>query len=238
MLNHLSPVPSPRLRRWALPVVAIGLATAVSACVSVPGSAVTGSAITGSGDLRTESRDVGGFSTIELLGNGDVIIEQDGTESLSVEAEDNLLPDLTSDVSNGTLQLGTADGVSLKPTRAITYRVTVKDLAGLQLSGSGSVTASRVTTPAISIDISGSGDVSIDGTADDQAVAISGSGNYRAGDLATLTSSAAISGSGNVSVDVRDAFDAEINGSGNVTYTGNPQISQNISGSGELRRGE
>ena len=228
MLNHSSPVPSPRMRRWALPVVAVGLATAASACSSA----------TGSGDLRTESRDVGGFSAIELLGSGDVIIEQDGTESLSVEAEDNLLPDLTSDVSDGTLQLGTVDGVSLKPTRAITYRVTVKDLAGVQLSGSGSVTASGITTPAISIDISGSGDVSIDGTADDQAVAISGSGNYRAGDLATLTSSAAISGSGNVSVDVRDAFESEINGSGNVTYTGSPRISQDISGSGELRRGE
>jgi Putative auto-transporter adhesin, head GIN domain len=233
MLNHSSPVPSPRMRRWALPFVAVGLATVVSAC-----SSATGSAVTGSGDLRAESRDVGGFSTIELLGSGDVIIEQDGTESLSIEAEDNLLPDLTSDVSNGTLRLGTVDGVSLDPTLAITYRVTVKDLSGLQLSGSGSVTAAGITTPAISIDISGSGDVNIDGTADDQTVTISGSGNYRAGDLATLTSSAAISGSGNVSVDVRDAFEAEIDGSGNVTYTGSPQISQDISGSGELRRGE
>jgi hypothetical protein len=232
MLNHRSPVPSPRVRRWALPFVAVGLATAVSAC-----SSTTGSAVTGSGDLHTESRDVGGFSTIELLGGGDVIIEQDGTESLSIEAEDNLLPDLTSDVSNGTLRLSTADGVSLDPTLAITYRVTVKDLSGLQLSGSGSASAAGITTPAIAIDISGSGDVSIDGTADDQTVTISGSGNYRAGDLVTLTSSAAISGSGNVSVNVRDDFEAEISGSGNATYTGDPQVSQNISGSGELRRG-
>ena len=232
MLNHSSPVPSPRMRRWALPVVAVGLATAASAC-----SSATGSAVTGSGDLRTESRDVGGFSAIELLGSGDVIIEQDGTESLSIEAEDNLLTDLTSDVSNGTLRLVTADGVSLHPTLAITYRVTVKDLAGLQLSGSGSVTAAGITTPAISIDISGSGDVTIDGTADSQTVTISGSGDYNAGDLGTRNSTAEISGSGNVTVHALDTLDAEISGSGNTTYTGTPQVTQDISGSGELRRG-
>jgi len=235
MLNHSAPIGPPRMRRWALPFVAVGLVTVVSACSSNSGS---DSVVTGSGTLRTESRDVGGFSTIELTGSGDVIIEQNGTESLSVEAEDNLLPDLTSDVSSGTLRLGTTDGANLDPTLAITYRVTVKDLAGLRLSGSGSVEAAGIATPAISIDISGSGDVTVDGTADDQTVTISGSGDYSAGDLTTKNSAAEISGSGNVTVNVRDVFEAEIKGSGNVTYTGSPQVSQDISGSGELRRGE
>jgi hypothetical protein len=220
------------MRRWAPPVVAVGLVIVVSAC-----SSTTGAAVTGSGTLRTESRDVDGFSIIELTGSGNVIIQQDGTESLSIEAEDNLLPHLTSDVSNGTLRLGTKDGVNLDPNRAVTYRVTVEDLAGLQLSGSGSVTAAGITTPAISIDISGSGDVTVDGTADSQTVTLSGSGNYNAGDLGTRNSSAEISGSGDVTVHALDTLEAEISGSGNATYTGNPQVSQNISGSGELRRG-
>jgi hypothetical protein len=221
------------MRRWALPFAAVGLATVVSAC-----SSISDSAVTGSGSLRTESRDVGDFSTIELTGSGDVIIEQNGTESLAISAEHNLLPDLTSDVSNGTLRLGTTEGADLQPTLPVTYRVTVKDLAGVGLSGSGSVTAAGVSTPAITIDISGSGDVRVDGTADDQTVVVSGSGNYNASRLATLNSSAQVSGSGNVSVNVRDAFEADINGSGNVTYTGDPQVSHDISGSGELRRGE
>jgi hypothetical protein len=233
MLNHPAPVPFPKMRGWALPVVAVALATAVSAC-----SSTTDSAVTGSGDLITESRDVDDFSTIALSGSGNVIIEQNGTESLSIEAEDNLLSVLTSDVSSGTLQLGTREGTTLRPTLPVTYHVTVEDLAGLQLSGSGSVTAAGITTPAISIDISGSGDVSVDGTADDQTVSISGSGNYSAGGLATLNSTTEVSGSGDVSVDVRDDFQAEITGSGNVTYTGDPQVSQDISGSGELRRAE
>jgi hypothetical protein len=166
-----------------------------------------------------------------------VIVEQGGTESLSIEAEDNLLPDLTSDTSSGTLRLGTREGVDLHPTLPFTYRVTVKDLAGLQLSGSGSVTAAGITTPAISIDMSGSGDVTIDGNADNQAVSLSGSGDYDAGNLVSRHSSAEISGSGDVTVNALETLEAEISGSGNATYTGNPQVSQNISGSGELRRG-
>jgi Putative auto-transporter adhesin, head GIN domain len=233
MLNHYASGPSRRTRRWALPFVAVSLAVVISAC-----SSTTGSAVTGSGNLRTESRDVGGFSTIELTGSGNVIIEQTGTESLSIEAEDNLLPDLTSDVSSGTLELGTTEGTDLQPTLPITYRVTVHDLAGLQMSGSGSVTAAGITTSAISIDISGSGDVTLAGTADDQTVTISGSGNYRAGDLATRNSTAAISGSGTITVDASDVLEAEISGSGDVSYIGDPQISQDISGSGELRRAE
>jgi hypothetical protein len=51
------------------------------------------------------------------------------------------------------------------PTRAITYRITVDDLAGIQLTGSGSVTAAGITTPALSNDISDSGDITIDGSA-------------------------------------------------------------------------
>jgi hypothetical protein len=233
MLNHSAAAPSPRMRRWALPVVAVGLATTIGAC-----SGTSSSSVTGSGELRTESRDIAGFSTIQVSGSGNVIIEQNGTESLSIEAEDNLLADLTSDVSDGTLRLGTTEGAALRPTLPITYRVTVEELAGVQLSGSGSVTAAGITTPAIAIDISGSGDVTVTGTADDQVVTISGSGDYDAGDLATLNSTAEISGSGNLFVDVRDAFEARIDGSGSVTYTGDPQVVQAINGSGELRRGK
>ncbi|MCW2682110.1 MAG: hypothetical protein JWP33_23 [Blastococcus sp.] len=231
MPKHSAPAAPARTRRWALPFVAVGLLTAVTAC-----SGVTGSGVTGSGSPRTESRDVSGFSTIELSGGGNLIIEQSGTESLSIEAEDNLLSDLTSEVANGTLRLGTEDGVTLAPTLPVTYRVTVEELAGLQLSGSGSVTAAGIAAPAISIDIRGSGDVTVSGTADTQTVTISGSGDYRGIDLISRHSSAEISGSGNVAVTALDVLDAEISGSGTATYAGNPRITQRMSGSGQLHR--
>jgi hypothetical protein len=49
-----------------------------------------------------ESRQVSGFTKIELSGSGELKIEQTGTESLTISAEDNVLPKITSEVSDNT----------------------------------------------------------------------------------------------------------------------------------------
>ena len=85
------------------------------------------SATRGSGQLATSQREVTGFTKVELTGQGDVIIEQTGSDSLTISAEDNLLPLLTSDISGDTLVLGTKPNTSIVTTKPITYSVTVKD---------------------------------------------------------------------------------------------------------------
>lgn len=205
---------------------AAALLVLVSAC----------STTNGSGALRTETRSVSGFSTVELTGIGDVLIQQTGTESLSVQAEDNLLPDLTSEVSDGTLRLGTKSGVNLRPTKPITYRLTVKDLTGLRVSGSGNQHATSIATPTLTVDISGSGDITAGGSADTQAVTISGSGNYNAAALASKNAAIRLLGSGDATLNVTATLHTELSGSGNITYSGTPEITTDNTGSGELRR--
>jgi hypothetical protein len=196
---------------------------------------VTSCSVTrGSGQLATESREVSGFTKVELSGTGELTIKKTGTESLTISAEDNLLPRLTSEVSNGTLILGAKPNTSILPTKPITYSVTVKELTGLAVSGSGGIQAPNLTTPALSIKISGSGTITTSGTVNDQDLEISGSGHYQAEQLMSKAVEAAISGSGTASVVATDALDAKISGSGTLTYSGNPQIKQEISGSGKL----
>ena len=189
---------------------------------------------TGSGNTGTETRPVSGFSNVELAGAGELIIEQTGTESLTIEADDNLLPLLTSEVSGDTLHLGVRPNTTLRPRQSIIYRLTVRQLAGLGISGSGTVTASKIQTSRLRTDISGSGPISITGSAVDQELEISGSGEYRAEELVSKTLRAQISGSGNAVVSVTESLDVEISGSGSLTYEGDPRISQQISGSGKL----
>jgi Putative auto-transporter adhesin, head GIN domain len=210
--------------KWRSVVVSGTLPLMVAAC----------STTTGSGTLRTQTRAVSGFTTVELTGVGDVLIEQNGTESLTIAAEDNLLPDLTSEVSDGTLRLGTRNGKNLAPTRGITYRVTVENLAGLRLTGSGSQTATKISATTIAIDITGSGNITTKGVADAQTVSISGSGKYSAGSLATKSTTAQISGNGDATLNVRDTLKVDISGSGSISYTGDPKVTQDISGSGKL----
>jgi Putative auto-transporter adhesin, head GIN domain len=202
----------------------------VAVMLLVAGCSIT----TGSGTVTTESRPVSGFSAVEISGVGELSIEQTGTESLSISAEDNVLPLLTSEVSGGTLKLEKKRNAFLRTTKPITYTVTVKDLTALAISGSATVRASQLKTPSLRVDISGSGKVTAAGTADDQKLEVSGSGSYEAADLTGKSATIDISGSGDANVNVSEMLDVHISGSGTVTYSGDPRITQDVSGSGKL----
>jgi hypothetical protein len=191
---------------------------------------------TGSGNLKTESRPVSGFTAIDLSGSGTLNIEQTGTESLTIEAEDNILPLLTSNVSGGTLHLGEKDNTLLRETKPINYRLTVKDLSGLTVSGSGQVSANSITAGKLSVVLSGSGSILLSGKANPQEITISGSGQYDAKGLASKTTTVNLSGSGRAVVNTSDALDATISGSGSLEYIGSPTVTQNISGSGSVSK--
>ena len=163
-------------------------------------------------------------------------IDQTGSESLTIEAGDKVLPNLTSDVVGDTLVLGTKRGTILTSGGGISFHLTVNDLTGLTVSGSGEVRAPKITTDALSSDISGSGTITVGGSAPERRLTISGSGTYEAGDLAGRTVRADISGSGNAVVNVSHTLDVAISGSGSLSYSGYPTVQKDISGSGSVNK--
>jgi hypothetical protein len=162
--------------------------------------------------------------------------DQTGSESLTIEAGDKVLPNLSSDVVGNTLVLGPKRGAVLPPGARISYRLSVKDLTGLTVSGSGEVAAPKITTDALTSDISGSGTITVGGSAPEQQLKISGSGSYEAGGLAGQTLRADISGSGHAVVSVSDTLEVSISGSGSLTYSGDPTVHKDISGSGSVTK--
>lgn len=210
--------------RHRLSAVSLALLLILSACAVVSGS----------GQVATENRQVSGFTKIDLSGTGEVTIEQGGAESLTVEADDNVLPALTSKVSDSTLKLDKKPGTTLRTKNPIRYRVTVKELTGLEISGSGSVHAQGMTLQTLRVDMSGSGTVDLSGSAVEQDIQVSGSGRYDAADLPSQKVTAKISGSGQVALAVSRELKIDISGSGMVTYSGDPSVQQDVSGSGRV----
>lgn len=188
----------------------------------------------GSGNVITESRDVSGFSEIALAGSGKVRVDVNGTESLIIEAEDNIMPLLTSDVNGGRLELGAESSIS--PTTGIIYTVSAVALEGVAVSGSGEVAATGVAADSFDVDISGSGRVEPTGTAGTLGVEISGSGRYLGESLESSIGTVRVSGSGTAVVNVTDDLDVDVSGSGDVQYIGDPTITESISGSGDISR--
>lgn len=193
--------------------------------------------VRGSGSLITESRAVGNFERVDLSGSGKVLITQGEEESLTVETDDNVMRYIRTNVRNRTLHLSTdmRQLSIVSPTR-LRFTLQVKDLTGLDLSGSGSIVAERVVADRFDMNLSGSGSMRIDElTADQLNVDVSGSSNVQVGGE-TTRANIDISGSGDVAVDNlrSDAVDVQVSGSGTATVWAIETLDLDLSGSGAV----
>jgi hypothetical protein len=195
-----------------------------------------GPVIEGSGKIVTEPRSVAGFSAVELSGSGHLVIEKGGSESLSITADDNLLQYLETEVRGRTLTLGQKDGVNVNPSKDIVFRLTVKDLDNIDISGSGSADAKGLQGDKMTVGVSGSGAISLEGTVNDLDVNISGSGQYHGRGMNSKRARVDISGSGGAVLAVSEKLNATVSGSGSIDYIGDPQVQQDVSGSGSIRK--
>jgi len=217
----------------------------------------------------TEKRDVRDFNEVALQGYGDLLIEQnpDAPESLEIEADQDILSKLTSQVRNGRLILGFDmpwyDWIGwgmewlFTTNKSIHYRLSLKQVNSVALSGSASLTSSRLQSQALklvvsgsgkvrlgelqagsfALTISGSGDIEVSaGTAPKQDIMISGSGRVHTLGVQTEDTHVTISGSGNAQVDASQSLTVHISGSGDVKYKGSPKVNQSISGAGSVRQ--
>jgi hypothetical protein len=205
--------------------------------ILLPGSFVVLGCATerGSGNIASETRSVSGFSEVALYGTGALTIRQTGSESLTIEAEDNVLPHIQTNVKNNRLTIE-ANNTMPTPTKTINYELTVKDLSALELQGAGSIDASDISTDSLNVSTSGAGDVTVAGEADSQEVDISGAGSYQAEKLATKKATVDLSGAGEAIINASDELNVAISGLGSVEYVENPTVSRNIAGVGEVRR--
>jgi hypothetical protein len=186
------------------------------------------------GPLTKESRNVSGFDGVELRGVGNLFIEQTGRESLTVEAEKAVVPELTTRVVDGRLILGPASNSAVHTTGPINYHLTVKDLNSLELLGTANAEATGIDTKSLTVTISGASNVRMEGRADEQTVEISGTGTYLAENLQSREAKIEVAGAGSAIVNAREELDAEVSGVGSVEYVGHPRIQQTVNGAGQV----
>jgi hypothetical protein len=213
-----------------------------------------GPAINGSGNVVVEERILPEFDRILVEGSMDIILAQDNAQYLEVEADDNIVPIISTSVRGGELRIKSTH--SYRSRRDVKVYITLNELEGLEIRGSSDVYGESVLAgddldleidgsgsmdlelyfDQLYAEINGSGNFRLSGEAIEQEIRINGSGDYRAADLQTVEADVTISGSGNSTVNVSDFLYAEIRGSGDVFYYGNPQVSSSIRGSGNLIR--
>jgi hypothetical protein len=198
--------------------------------------AFSGLMIKGSGILKTETRMVERFTAISVSGAATVEIEQTGQESLELTADDNLLQLYTSEVKDGTLILGVADGKLIRNSKGPRFKITVKELRKLKVSGAGSVKATKLDSESLSISMSGAADGDVAGRTDSLSITVSGAGSLNAVDLAAKRAKVVVSGAGDVTVNATDELDARVSGAGDIWYVGSPKLQSRVSGAGTIKQ--
>src|SRR5216683_2873386 len=98
------------------------------------------SGIAGSGKLQRQKRDVASFSSISTEGAFDVEIVCQKPQSLEIEGDGNILPLITTEVSNNVLRIRSLSDYSV--SEPITLKIAVPNLEGLSVSGAGTLAVS------------------------------------------------------------------------------------------------
>ncbi len=213
--------------------------------------------IQGSGNVVSKTMDVDEFHSVSIEGQGNLYITQGEEQSLRIDAEDNILEVMETEVSGGKLTVST--GLKcIRPTKPINIYVTMMDVNSLSVSGSGKIQGETpINTDILSVSTSGSGESNLEvnvselntaisgsgkettrGVADMHSIRISGSGKIYGYELVTRTTDISISGSGTCEVHATEELDVLISGSGNIYYKGDPEVSESISGSGKVEKTE
>lgn len=189
----------------------------------------------GSGEMVTQTREVGAFTRIESDGAFDITVRFGSPQKVTITFDDNLIDMIETKVHGRTLDL-TSEG-SWSSRENCKVEITVASLDAISCSGSGEIEIIDMKQDEFEYEQSGSGSFTASGTCVDLVVEISGSGAIHTRELAAENVSVSISGSGDAEVFAKQSLDAEVSGSGSIAYYGSPeQVTSNVSGSGRITK--
>ncbi len=185
------------------------------ACQAVTG---IGGVVSGSGEVVSETRPVSGFDQISVCCGMQLIVTQGDVESLEIEADDNLLPEIVSTVSGGRLTIRFKDDqgrTQYWPSQPIRCTVTAIAVRRLEVSGGGSLDAGLIETDDLQIDTSGGSQADVGSVvADTMRVEVSGGGEFYAQDLQVNRLELDLSGGSTGSIDSLEGETLKLDNSG------------------------
>ena len=214
--------------------------------------------------LVTQSRELRDFDRVVLRDYGDLAITQGEKESLTIEAERELLKRIRTEVRGGRLDirigaswldkvghaLSSLAGKTLKYTLCV-KRLTRLSILGaarvsgsgiqadrleLELGGAGKIKIKSLAVEQLEVDLRGAGRIELTGQVKEQTVTLGGAGTYRARRLESKRATIDLRGAGQATVWAVEELDAAIHGLGTVEYYGSPRVRKNVSGLGKIGR--
>ncbi len=207
----------------------------------------------GDGNVVKEDRQVSGFTSLEVSGAFQVFLYQGKSESLTVEADQNLMPLIKTEVKGDRLKIYT-EGSIKKATKMNIY-LTFEELEMIDISGAVSIKSDdmlhfdelvldgsgaseihlNMDVAVLNADFSGASEIDLAGSAKSASFDLSGASEIDAYEFVIAHCELDVSGAAEANIHVSDNLEVDISGAASVRYKGNPRVSSDISGAGSLK---
>jgi len=234
--------------------IAMVLALFLSSCGFDINIADFGSGKKGNGIVVEENREVTQeFTAVDASEGLDVYVSQGADFAISVEADENIIDLIGTDIKNGTLRIHAIENIGNATKKVFVSLPEVTALessSGAHLStqnmvraerltvdaSSGSVLTAEVEANTVDVDASSGANIEVSGATEMLYVDGSSGANIRAKDLNSKECRAEGSSGANISVNVSHALTADATSGANIRYSGDAEVTKNKSVSGSVSK--
>ncbi len=217
------------MKRTSLVLLLIMIGLAAPACKFTAGG------IAGSGVRKTEKRDLKSFNAIDTTGAYEINISCQKPASFEIEADDNILPLIKTEVRDGILFVNSDE--RYHTSKPVTLRVNLPELASVTSRGAGDITIADVNSDSLKLESMGAASVDAAGKAKSVTISSTGAGKIDASRLQAEKARVEVTGAASVDVYASEQLDVSVSGAGSVDYSGNPKVvNKNVSGIGSVTK--
>lgn len=211
--------------------------------------------VRGNGDVVKKERTAASFNGIRVSTGIDVYLKQGDTESLAVEADENLHEYIITEVKAGILHVYT--DANIREAKMKRVYVTMKEVTSLKTSSAGDIIGEtpvkgtdielsassagniklEVYAKKLEINISSSGDITLSGEAESLNADLSSAGDLEAFNLQVKEADISASSAGDARINVSEKINARASSAGDITYCGDPKyVDASSSSAGGIHR--
>ncbi len=190
--------------------------------------------VRGSGNIQQETRAVGSFTSIATEGQFEITVVCQKSQSVEIQGDDNILPLISTTVSNNVLHVKTTRSYSV--SEPISVKISVPDLNGISASGAGSIVVSEVKNDKFEIDANGAPSIRVSGDTKALSIDANGAGKIDTHKLHAGRVEVDSKGVAKVEVYATEQLDATVSGPSHVVYRGDPVVHQTIHGPGSVEK--
>jgi hypothetical protein len=215
--------------RLALPI----LAAALAACTGPAPRATTPGTIQGQGTVTTEDRTTDVFEHLSVGAGIRVDVTEGATVSVTLAAQPNLLPLISTRVTDGQLVVNVASP-GFSTAEPVTLTVVAPDLRSMTLSGGATGTLATTTTGTLTLDVSGGAVLEATGTAQALALTVSGGAQAHLGGLEAEAATVTASGGAQAELNVVSELSGDVKAGATVRLTRQPASVDVTTGGGGI----